>query len=59
MATQKAEEEFMVAKSKMQNAITVFYESCGPADIDDAGFMEDVNDAVLEASGHEFEVWSG
>lgn len=53
----KVEEKFIYAKSEMQSAISNFYQSCSPADIDDDGFMDDINDAVREASGNEFEPW--
>lgn len=54
-----AEEKFMESKRKMQNAIANFYESCAPIDVDDAGFMDDINDAVKEATADRcaFEDW--
>ena len=51
----KAEEKFMADKSEMQNAITKFYKSCIAIDIDNEGFMEDINDAVFETAGIQFE----
>lgn len=53
----EAEEKFMNDRQRMERAITQFYASCQAIDIDNEGFMEDVNAGVLEASGLSFEEW--
>lgn len=55
----QAEEKFMEDRRKMEYLIAEFFESCQAIGIDNEGFMEDVNEAVSDATSGKlkFEEW--
>jgi len=49
----QAEEDFMIAKMNMTNAISVFYKAAQAIDIDDEGFVDDIAEQVYVATEDE------